>query len=166
MIGVCCGSAFAQTAYDPAKCAEVAGTLNINWVRLQSSTCSGIEYTDGTQSMAQSGHVQMTGTDGSSLICTSLGAYDLMLSADKLSLAGNDTRYDVPLTFTRTPGQACFTGHWIKNGSDYVGYISAAFFPPPAIAPTSVPTLAEYSLIGLASLMAMMGFVATRRRKA
>lgn len=160
---VCCASALAQPAYDPAKCAEVAGTLNANWVRLQPTTCSGIEYTDGTKSMAQSGHVQMMGTGGSNLDCTSLGVYDLTLSADKLSLIGNDTWFNVPLTFTRASGQACFTGHWIKNGSDYLGYISADFFAP--VTPTPVPTLAEYSLIGLASLMAAVGVVATRRRK-
>ncbi|MDA8453092.1 hypothetical protein M5C97_08480 [Acidovorax sp. NCPPB 3859] len=81
-------STLAQVAYDPAKCAEVSGSLNIRWSQIApfGVSCEGIETTNGTRVMAQAGRVQMQGisTTGG---CLANDTYDLTLSAEKLSLS-------------------------------------------------------------------------------
>lgn len=162
---VYCGSAMSQAAYDPAKCAQVAGTLNISWVEIAPTPngCVGIEFTNGTQQMAQSGRLQMAGTS-TSVGCLANDTYDLTLSADRASLVGTFASLPTPVTFTRVPGRACFTGHWADGNTDFVGYLSADFFT--LATPTkqvAVPTLQQWSLVLLAAMLSGVAFWRQRR---
>ncbi|WP_234369643.1 hypothetical protein, partial [Paracidovorax avenae] len=50
-------STLAQVAYNPAKCAEVSGSLNIRWSQIApvGASCEDTETTTGTRAMAQAG---------------------------------------------------------------------------------------------------------------
>lgn len=158
-------AAIAQPAYDPAKCAQIANSLNINWIKYAPDSCEGIETTDGTRAMAQSGRLLMQGTSVSNAACIGAVRYDLTLSADKNSLTGSDSQGAV-LNFTRSPTQSCFTGVWSLMGTEYLGYISPDFFDAPAqAAPTPVPFLGGFGLLALVSLVGGAGFLAARRKK-
>ncbi|AVS98719.1 hypothetical protein C8236_07630 [Paracidovorax avenae] len=160
-------STLAQVAYDPAKCAEVSGSLNIRWSQIApfGVSCEGIETTNGTRVMAQAGRVQMQGisTTGG---CLANDTYDLTFSADKRSLSGPIASSPGSITFTRNAGQACFTGHWVSGAIDILGYISADFFPP--IAPTSaigVPGMGAAGIAGTSALVLAAGLLRRRRRR-
>jgi hypothetical protein len=154
---------FAGTAhaadYDPAHCAAVAGTLNIFWEQVAGpgSPCTGIEFTNGTLADAADGSITMSGVSVSNPLCIGTDAYALTQSADRQSLIGSDTAANVPMTLTLSPDHACYVGHWVSGGLDYVATISAAPFPQIVVAPVSAPTLGPRQLSLLAGLLASLG---------
>jgi hypothetical protein len=150
------GTAAHAADYDPAHCQAVAGTLNIFWddVTSGTSSCTGIEYTDGSLAQAATGSITMTGTSVSNPSCIGTAAYAFTQSGDRMLLAGSDTQDDVPMTLTLSPDHACYVGHWIRGGADFVATISAAPFPQ-VIVPT--PMLDPRNLVLLAGLLALLG---------
>lgn len=169
MIAMLAPAATLAAPYDPAACALVAGTLDIHWRAVGGpvAPCTSIETTDGTFAAAASGRIVMDGVNVSNFDCTYPSHYDLVVSADGRTLAGNtQSLYPgepvVFWTLTRAPDEACFSGHWIDAGYDYVGHIWARPFLRPAPVPASGPQ-------GLAALAGVLGLLATfalrRRRK-
>lgn len=117
--------------FNQAYCDEVAGTLNVHWEAVAGSAapCTGIEITDGDVAEAiATGSVSINGLAVSDVACIGTGSYNLVLSADTLSLVGSDTQSEIDMRLTRLPSEACFVGHWVEGGDDYVGHISAAAF--------------------------------------
>lgn len=125
-----CGDSSDGTEYSAASCSMVTGTLNIHWEAVggPSAPCVGIETTDGVVADAQDGTAAFTGVSVSNASCISTAAYEFQVSQDGLSLNGSDTQVPLPLTFTRSADEACFVGHWVFRGEDYVGHIAAEPF--------------------------------------
>jgi hypothetical protein len=142
--------------YDPAHCQAVAGTLNIFWddVTGGTSSCTGIEYTNGSLAEAATGSITMTGISVSNPSCISTAAYAFTQSSNRMLLTGSDTANNVPMTLTLSPDHACYVGHWISGGLDYIGTISAVPFPQVIV---SAPMLDPRNLALLAGLLALLG---------
>jgi IPTL-CTERM motif/Aldo/keto reductase family len=150
--------------YDPAYCATVVGTLNINWNAIVGpfAPCDAIEFTNATPADPVGGSVQLVGVSVSDTTCIGNSQYSFTLSADTYSLVGSDTLANVPMTLVRQGDEACFAGTWSQGPLVYVGYIWAGAFP---LAAVSVPTLDRYALALLVACLGSMGCWITRRRR-
>ena len=69
-------------------------------------------------------------------------------------MSGSDTANNVPMTLTLSPDRACYVGHWVSGGYDFVATISAAPFLQPA-APAPMLDLRNLGL--LAGLLVLLG---------
>jgi len=143
-------------AFNPAFCQQVDRTLNLHWQAVAGpfTPCTGIEITNGTLADAADGTITMTGTGVTNPACIATGAYTFTLSADKTRLVGFDTAANIPMTLTRTPGQACFVGTWTSGADVYEAHIYAGAFAPLAAA---VPALDFPEMGVLALLLALIG---------
>ena len=112
--------------YSSANCLAVQNSLNIFWeaVRGSHAGCTGVEYTDGNPvQAAANGSFTMNGTSASNLACITPAKYQLAVSANKQTLSGADTLDVLPMTLTLSSDGACFVGHRISGGDDYVATI-------------------------------------------
>jgi hypothetical protein len=157
-------AAQATAAFNPAFCAQVAGTLNIFWQATAGpfAPCTGIETTNGTLAQAATGTVTMNGIAVSNPACIGVAAYTLTLSPDTLALTGFDTANNVPMTLTRVPGQACFVGTWSQGADVYEAHIWALGFP---LQSQAVPATGDAIAALLAMLLAFAGMFSLRRRR-
>ena len=167
LLALAAGSARADD-YNPAFCAQVAGTLNIHWQAVGGpfAPCTSLETTNGTLAAAATGHVVMQGTTVSDFTCTFPTAYELTLLSDgKTLFAWSQALYagapQVTFTLTHSAGEDCFVGHWVFGGDDYVAHIWA---PPFHL--WTVPVLGPASLVALAAALGLLAGVALRRRRA
>jgi len=117
----------ASANYDPEHCKFVAGSLNLHWEGVAGTTCSGIEFTDGTVEDAVDGSISMSGVSTSEG-CLGTAAYAFTLSNDGRTLTGSDTVNNVEMILTRQPGEGCFHGHAIFGDDDYVAHIAGDVF--------------------------------------
>lgn len=117
-------SDFEPTGYDPAQCAAVANTLDIQWHEVDAAipTCVGIEHTNGSLLDATDGKFTMDGTSVTDA-CLGTGAYSFSLSADKHTLYGVDSAYKVAMALKLSSDNACFVGHWKSGASDFIATI-------------------------------------------
>jgi hypothetical protein len=120
----------ARQDYVPAHCAAVANTLDIYWEEVDGFTpaCTGIEHTNGSLADAADGTFSMTGQSVTNA-CLATAAYSFTLSFDKRTLTGSDTANSVPMTLSLSKDGACFVGHWVSDGYDFVATIWK--FPSP-----------------------------------
>jgi len=125
-----CGDEADSAEFNASFCGMVAGTLNIHWEAVAGpvAPCVGIETTDGVVADAQDGMATFDGVSVSNGSCIGTATYEFTVSQDGLSLVGADTLSSVPLTFTRAPNEACFVGHWVFRGEDFVAHIAAEPF--------------------------------------
>lgn len=157
-------TALASAAYNPAFCAQVAGTMNIHWRAIGGpfAPCTGIEITNGTLAQAATGSIVMSGTAVSNPACIGTSAYTLTLSPDTLQLNGFDTIFGVPMNLVRTTGQACFVGTWTFGGDVYEAHIWAFAFP---LIVLGIPTMSEGMLLLLALLLGIVGAFRMRQQR-
>ena len=125
-----CGDDADSSEYNADFCDEVTGTLDIHWEAVDGgrAPCVGIEMTDGVVADAEDGTASFAGISVSNSNCISTAAYEFTVSQDGLRLNGRDTRASVPMAFTRSADEACFVGHWVLDGEDFIGHIAAEPF--------------------------------------
>ena len=154
--------------FDGDACAQVAGTDAIHWEDTVGNYgyCEGIEYVDVTEE--QDGSFTLNGTSVSNSDCIATDAYNFVLSEDALSASGSATESMVNMQLVRESSQACFTGHWIDAGDDYLAHFPISMFElevQPETPSVPVTTLPAYLLLALSGLLALFGFYRVRASK-